>query len=381
MKKKLLTTFALSIAFTFFLVLIRVYWADPLHFYSLNTQDARYSSNMRIQAAGLINNLQFDSVILGNSHMENTSCKEAEKVFGGRFINVSLSGSNLYERAILLDRILSKGNIKTVYLLLTASLNKTGHGKYSIENWDYLYDSNRLNDIKYYFNSHDLMCILTFSQSRTCVGTHRNLDRPNAWYTNPANNSRFGGVDNWVKHYTNNQLHPLLTKTIPAAIRKQSKGVSNEVSLKTIEQIDITVEKTLEKFVKKYPETNFYCYFNPDSLLSRSVENASGRFGFYKEFVRETVKTLTQYPNVKVYGFDNLEFTENLSNYKDLTHYKPEVNSMLLKLVGEDRYRLEFNNVDSYLNEITERVERYDLISFNTMIQRNINKLKHSGPK
>ena len=220
------------------------------------------------------------------------------------------------------------------------------------------------------------MCILTFSNSPACVGTHRDLDRPNAWYTSPAHNSRFGGVDNWVKHYTNNQLFPVLTKTIPVAIQKQSKGVSNEVSSKTIEQIDIAVAETLEKFVKTYPRTNFYCYFNPDSLLSRSVENASGRFGFYKEFVRETVKTLTPYPNVKMYGFDNLEFTQNLSYYKDLTHYQPGINSMLLKLIGEDKYRLSNANVDSYLSKLTERVENYDLISFNQMIQKGINELK-----
>lgn len=376
MKKKLLISFVLSAILTFGVILLRVYWADPLHFYSLDTSKAKYSSNMRVQAAGLINNLDFDSVILGNSHMENTSCREAEEVFGGKFINVSLSGSNLYERAVLLDRILSKGNIKTVYLMLASRLDKTGHGKYSIENWDYLYDSNRFNDIKYYFNSHDLMCILTFSNSPACVGTYRDLDRPNAWYTFPAHNSRFGGVDNWVKHYTNNQLRPVLTKTIPDAIQKQSKGVSNEVSSKTIEQIDMAVAEALEKFVKTYPQTNFYCYFNPDSLLSRSVENASGRFGFYKEFVRETVKTLTPYPNVKMYGFDNLEFTQNLSYYKDLTHYQPQINSMLLKLIAEDKYRLSSANVDSYLSKLTERVENYDLISFNQMIQKGIKELR-----
>lgn len=381
MKKKLLISFVLSILLTFGVILLRVYCADPLHFYSLDTTEAKYSSNMRVQAAGLINNLDFDSVILGNSHMENTSCREAENVFGGKFINVSLSGSNLYERAVLLDRILSKGNIKTVYLMLASRLDKVGHGKYAIKNWDYLYDGNRFNDIKYYFNSHDLLCILTFSKSPTCVGTYKDLDRPNAWYSYPTHNSRFGGVDNWIKHYTNNQLRPVLTQTIPNAIQKKSKGVSNEVSLKVIEQIDVTVAETLEKFVKKYPETNFYCYFNPDSLLSRSVQNAFGRFDFYKEFVKETVKILTPYPNVKIYGFDNLEFTQDLSYYKDLTHYQPKINSMLLKLISENKYRLSSENVESYLNKLTWRVEKYDLVTLNERIQKGINDLKGIGGK
>ena len=373
MKKKLLISFLLSIILTLGGILLRVYYADPLHFYSLDINEAKYSSNMRVQAAGLINNLDFDSVILGNSHMENTSCREAEEVFGGKFINLSLSGSNLYERAVLLDRILSKGNIKTVYLLLTSGLDKTGHGEYAIENWDYLYDSNRFNDIKYYFNSHDLMCILTFSDSSACIGIQKNLDRPNAWYASPFHNSRFGGVENWVKYYTNHQLSSLLTETIPNATQKQSDNI---VSTDTILQINTTVTETIERFVKKYPQTNFYCYFNPDSLLAHSIENAFGTFGFYKEFVRQTVSKLVPYPNVKIYGFDNLEFTQDLSYYKDLTHYKPEINTMLLKLTGRDEYRLYSNNVDSYLSKLTERVETYDLVGFNEMIQKGISRYK-----
>ena len=128
--------------------------------------------------------------------------------------------------------------------------------------------------------------------------------------------------------------------------------------------------------MKNYPQTVFYCYFNPDSLLSHSVENAFGSFGFYKRFVRETVKVLTPYQNVKIYGFDNLEFTSDISYYKDLTHYRPEVNSMLLKLIGDDKYRLSAKNVDSYLDKLTERVEKYDLVAFNEMIQKGIKELK-----
>ena len=223
------------------------------------------------------------------------------------------------------------------------------------------------------------MCILTASDSPACVGIRKDLDRPNAWYASPFHNSRFGGVENWVKHYTNDQLRFLLTKTIPNAIQKQSES-DNLVSKDTLLQIDTTVTETIEGFVKKYPQTNFYCYFNPDSLLAHSIENALGIFGFYKEFVRESVNKLASYQNIKIFGFDNLEFTQDLSYYKDLTHYKPEINSMILKLIGKNEYRLSSNNVDSYLSKLTERVEAYDLVAFNEMIQKGINELsKHKS--
>ena len=376
MKKKLLISFVLSAILTFGVILLRVYWADPLLFYSLDTSEAKYSSNMRVQAAGLINNLDFDSVILGNSHMENTSCKEASEVFGGKFINVSLSGSNLYERAILLERILSKGNIKTVILMLAARVDKSGHGQYRLENWSYLYDNNRFNDVLYYFNSHDLMCILTFSNAPSCIGVKTDLDRPNAWYSHPNHTSRFGGVENWIKYYRNSQLHPIMTEKIPNAVEKKQANISNEVSAETIEQINTTIGETLEVFIKKYPQTHFYCFFNPDSILSRSMEDARGEFGFYKEFVMASVKILTPYSNVKIYGFDNLEFTQDLSYYKDLVHYRPEINSMLLQFIGKDIYRLNNQNVVHYLDVLTKRVDSFDLIAFNEMIQKGIKNIK-----
>ena len=49
---------------------------------------------------------------------------------------------------------------------------------------------------------------------------------------------------------------------------------------------------------------------------------------------------------------------------------------MLLKLIAEDKYRLSSVNVDSYLSKLTERVQNYDLISFNQLIQKGIKELK-----
>lgn len=111
------TLLALSIAF-----IVRIYTYDAYHFWSLNDpQNARYSSNQRVQNAAFINHLDFDSIILGNSYMENTSAKEASDVFGGKFFNLSMSGSNNYERSIVLKRTLENHDIKRVILLLTPS--------------------------------------------------------------------------------------------------------------------------------------------------------------------------------------------------------------------------------------------------------------------
>lgn len=63
---------------------------------------------MRQQAAGIINNYDFDSAILGTSMLVNTSAKEANEILGGRFFNISMQASNFYERSFVLQYAIDK---------------------------------------------------------------------------------------------------------------------------------------------------------------------------------------------------------------------------------------------------------------------------------
>lgn len=73
-----------------------------------------------------------------------------------------------------------------------------------------------------------------------------------------------------------------------------------------------------------------------------------------------------------LFGFDNLAFTNNLSNYKDTTHYKEDINSQLLHLMKAKKYLLSADTVDSYLNELWVRVENFDLNTLNQFLQSKL---------
>jgi len=63
---------------------------------------------MRFQAAGVINKFDFDSAIVGTSIAANFQTSEANIKLGGTFQNISLDGSLLKERKVLLDYLLTK---------------------------------------------------------------------------------------------------------------------------------------------------------------------------------------------------------------------------------------------------------------------------------
>ena len=370
MAVKLLKVFFATLLIPFVILPIRIYTYDVYHFWSLEDPlSAKYNSNARVQNAAFINYLDFDSIILGNSHMENTSAKMASEIFGGKFFNLSISGSNNYERAIILRRALETHNIKRVMLLLTPTYSTEGHGNYSIKTWSFLYDSSRFNDFKYYLNSHDMVCMWTFSQKSSCVGKSRNLDRPYSWFDEPDHSSRFGGIQNWVRFYKNRQLEDLVTRQIPESVNRELT-VGAKLSDNEMQKISQSLDQNVFDFAKKHPNTEFFLYFNPDSLLGKSlIFRNTLTFNQYAYFVQQVAKKSDAFLNVHFFGFDNLFFTNDIIYYKDATHYREGINGQLLYLIKKKQYQLKDDNVNAYLLNLWSRVKRFDLNMFNKTFQ------------
>ncbi|EGO0810583.1 hypothetical protein ITK70_001555, partial [Campylobacter lari] len=110
-KKFVIYSLLIPLPFILFLgVLLYVY--DPLQLYHEPWfRDKTYHNDMRIQAKGIIDHNDFDSVILGTSMLENTSVKEASYKLGGRFVNLSMAASTFSERFIILRYLIENKNI------------------------------------------------------------------------------------------------------------------------------------------------------------------------------------------------------------------------------------------------------------------------------
>ena len=96
----LLLVFLLIVASSFL-----IYIFDPYQIFhkSYFYKDKAYDKTI-YQDAGIINNYDFDSIIIGSSMLENVSSDEASKRIGGHFVNLSVSDSDFYERAIILRK-------------------------------------------------------------------------------------------------------------------------------------------------------------------------------------------------------------------------------------------------------------------------------------
>lgn len=79
-----------------------------------------------------------------------------------------------------------------------------------------------------------------------------------------------------------------------------------------------------------------------------------------KWFVRESAK----YENAKIYGFDNLDYADNLDNYTDARHYNVDMNSMHLDAIASQKHILTPQNIDEYFNTLQDKIKNYDIKPF-----------------
>lgn len=332
--------FAISVlALTGTAALLLVY--DPLHIYHTSwfTKESRIHGNMRLQAAGIINNYSFDSIILGTSMMKGTSEKEASEKLGGTFINISADGSSLWERRALLGHALRQKELKHVIYSLDTGLDLNllrDNRTLPLKDFEFLYDDNPVNDLKAYWNQKFLPCALTLSTSTECFGANRGLVRPSGIFPKVyQKNLEISGMQNWVYHKNGrgkkdyDRVKKHLNKTVKDERDYQEK----------LQRTYKLIDEGLISFVQENPKVSFHVVFPPYSRFMYSLwqQHDPLKYRLYKKTVEYMVLMGTKYPNLKVYLLDDQAYVSDLNNYRDMRHYNTDMNSLILDYIKNGR--------------------------------------------
>ena len=377
LNKKIVLVYFAVVFFSFGLLLPAYYIYDPMQvFHKAWGREETFRTNMRQQAAGIINNFyDYDSVILGTSMIENTSSKEASEKLGGKFINISLSGSSYFERAIVLRSLFRQHNIKNILYSLDVDKyfsQEEEYPGYPLSRFDYLYDESMLNDFKLYSNIKYLPCVLLQSTYSKCVGEKITLDRPNAWFESVGNSIRFGGLDKWISSKDNGQIIASFKDISETAehIKRQETVSLDKVEI-TIGMAKKYIDENIMDFVRTHPNTKFILFDPPYSRIQYAIwaQYDLPKFKVYKEILRYLATKSDEYTNLEIYSFGEEQFVDDIATYKDLSHYHYSINSWMLSAMTRKRGLLRENSIDKYLDTITQKALNYDLIGLDHNIQ------------
>lgn len=374
-KRYFLYTITIYLFFVCYFVLL-CFIVDPLQLFHSSWFLPRdmLSKNMREQAIGIINHYEFDSIILGTSMLQNTSSAEAGEKLGGTFFNISMSGSDYYERSFPLRKAFRKNIRKVIYSMDQYAYFecRKGHREYPISQWSILYDDEPFNTLRYYAT---IKNIYYMSFKKHFGLFKKDIDRPGAWFAIDSSARLFGGLNRWVDNNKNNKF---LLKELPDAAAKSEKcTLTITHNLKQEYKAKEYIYEYLLKYVEQYPNTEFYCLFPPyfRYVYAQLLKLNPEMFFLHQEIVKYLVEKSSSLPNLHVYGFEDQDFLDDIANYKDTTHYHQRYNSVMLDAIRGGN-ELTPENVEHYLRVSLEKAWNFDMAGLNAEAQRLLRERK-----
>lgn len=345
------------------------YLRDPLCLFHPSESGRHYvDKEMRIQAAGFINSFDFDSAIVGTSMMQNSSSAVSAKALGGRFMNLCMRGANFAERSILLDYLFKKKEVKSIVYSLDRYFLTCDTGGYAKRFWTFLYDDNKWNDLKVYADSRYMRGVLF----RLPEVKAASLDRPGAWDGNPSYRCLFGGLQSWVANLDKSGMEEFFTQMLPETAERAVPSCSLPEIKKREAALEAYVEKYLLSFAAKNPKTNFYLVFPPYWRFeyARMRQTAPASFALHQSCARYLVRRAAELGNVRVFGFEDCSFVEDVANYRDTTHHSTEINNYITESMGKGEHLLTPDNVEAYLARCEELARTFDIKGLNEKAQK-----------
>jgi hypothetical protein len=282
---------------------------------------------------------------------QNFKTSEADNLLGVSSVKESFSGAGYKELSENLDRAISRHDVDNVIWSVdfNALIREADYDQYD-DYPTYLYDDNPWNDVSYVFNKevwyHALMptVIMTLTgQASTGFDEYSSWDKPTGY------EYIMESYDRWEEK------------------AEMSPGLDDESK----EMVAENIRQNFVDLVNKYPDTTFYIFYTPYSIIWWDFMNQEGMMKW--QFDAELIATelLLECPNVKLYNFnDKYDIIENLDNYRDKEHYGSWINSMILEWIASDEgvvtrgnylERLEIEK-EYYLNYDYDGIFTQDLI-------------------
>lgn len=320
------------------------YGVDPLQFYRRAAAPV-FSENQRYQNPGLARNYDYGTVVVGTSHAENFEPADVERVLGERSLKLAISGSSAREQRMILELAIRSGRVEHVIWVLDQIAFKKPPdqvGTRTSEFPSHLYrDGWRTAGL--YLLSLDS---LRMSADALLGNGHRNLETLNSWHAH-YEFSEARAIADWHRR--------------GAILDRVNLDPARHYGPKA-PLIESNVRENLVAMIREHPEIRFDLVFPPFSILSyladhRTWEGAFRERQAYKSFA---VEVTARFPNVRVFDFQgHLPITHDLDNYKDLEHYRIEVNDYVLRSLEKGRHEVDPEDYAEALAEQRRQVDEY----------------------
>lgn len=315
---------------------------DPYFHFHGPRDDLSYPlNNQRYQNDGIVRHFDYDALITGTSMTENFKTSELDALFGVRSVKVSYSGASFPELITTLEQALEHNpKLGTVLLCMDQWFLSSGReliqadGDYPL----YLYDDNPFNDVEYLLNRE------IFFGSTLAVLNHTKKGLPT---------TSFDEYSSWVFPYDAQIVLSNYNRPEPAealAITEADTALLKD-----------TMENTLIRLARAYPDTEFIVYFPPYSILTWDSWIREGLFSRNLALFRQASELFLQEENIRFFSFySDFDTITDLNNYRDMVHHSDRINSLLLQRFRSGEFLLTKDTCQQHWQEVEDFYSSFD---------------------
>lgn len=317
-----------------------VYLVDPCLYYRIPEDGQAVFFSERYQSAGLARNMAADTVILGTSMAANYRAAQAEEVFGGTAVRVTIPDGYFSELDQVVNTVFRGGTPKRVLVALDMNTLIRDESGLTGAMPEYLYNSSPLDDVKYLLNKDALYySVYTLAARR--------------WGEAEPVGEAFTFRNIWWNHAT--------------ALKEYSRPPLAEEKLEEgayLANVDANLA-VVARWAEEHPETEFHMFLSPYSILYWDKNARLGQLDAVFAALERVCGTLTSCENIQLYGMLlERDIVENLDGYCDYIHHSDRVCQLVLQRIAAGENLLTAENYPGILANWQRFVVDYDYEKF-----------------
>lgn len=284
------------------------------------------------QVPGTLDHFDYDAVIAGSSVAENNNNHWFDENFDCTSIKAIRSYGACADLCYFINRAFDHQDLKYVFLNLDPSSLTTGTETTFEETGSpmYLYDHNPLSDVKYLFNKD-----VIFERIPYMIATSVMKDYDEGTSYNWAQWKAFD-EETVLYHYIQNPV------------------INDLIDEKTYEATALTNINNILEIVKSHPDTEFYIFIPPYSILWWDMAYRSGETNSYLYVEQLAFEKFLGYDNIHLFNFQNAEdIIFNLNYYTDSLHFSPEINKYICDCLLDGTYEIkDASSLEASFNKV-----------------------------
>lgn len=324
-------------------VAVSVFCVDPFYHY----HDAWFGlpvilDNAVYQTPGAIRNLEYDSLIIGTSMTENFHSSWFDEM-GWDTIKLSYAGAQTDDLKAILEQIYSREESpRNIVMDINTYQLTMPSWTVCVERPEYLYDDSYVTDVLYLYN-YDVMIETVKRMVDGLRGRESNLDDAYIW-----EDEEYFGRQAALRNAADTRYTLRETVQEPVDLSEMLRCCDENLG-------------NILPFIEAHPETQFYIFYPPYSMLYWEQEVLKGSLSEILEVYEYSIRQFMQYENVNVYYFQNEKgIISDLDNYRDASHHRPEYNRYIFECIRDGKNLVTVENLQSYIDSMYEYAKNFD---------------------